>query len=179
MFHNLRVLTFVYITIAEMGFLTACRSGVNSVKKDDTTVVLQILLDSAFYKNRLAAAAQSNPSDPLTDTIIFMQNDILTRHLPKTLPNRQLTEDEMCKLMVTHQTNHLQFLELDEFIKSPNGYRTALGTHCMWRGSVSGEPDQRTATLCEREKYCNSVLYMNISKIGNTLTGSRFQIMTY
>ena len=113
MFHNLRMLTITGITITEILFLVACHSNAGSVKKDDTTAALQVLLDSAFYKHRLAIAAQAHLSDSLRDTIIIKRNDILVHHLPKNLLHKLLTEDEMCELMPAHQTSNLQFIELE------------------------------------------------------------------
>ena len=85
----------------------------------------------------------------------------------------------MCELMAKRKASGLQFLELDEFIKTPNGYRTALGTHCMYKGIELDEPRETPHTVCERDKYCNAVLDMDIIKRGNNLTGSKFTIMTY
>ena len=160
-------------TILGAIFFSSCHSSVNHYKKDDTTVALKILLDSAFYKPRLV------PPGSFSDTIIFQYNDILVHYLPKQLSYKLLKEDEMCRFMAVRKISHLQFLSLEEFIKTSNGYRTALGTHCVWRGAFTVEPDQRTDTLCEREKYCNAVFYMDVRKTGSTLTGSRFRIMTY
>ncbi len=103
----------------------------------------------------------------------------MSRHLPNNLPHKLLTEDEMCELMATHQTSGLQFLELDEFIKIPNGYRTALGIHCMWKGTEQTLPDGILHSVCQREKYCNAVLSMDVTKRGNKLTGSKFGLVTY
>ena len=176
---SLRILITICIVIAAIIFLPACHSGVTSLKRNDTTSVLQILLDSAFYKNGLATAAQVNLHDPLKDTVIFKRNEILTHHLPKNWRYRLLTEDEMCELMSIHKAANLHFLELDEFAKIANGYRVALGIHCMFRGTSVKEPEGTSQTACERDKYCNAVLYMDIIKSGNSFIGNKFSIADY
>ena len=85
----------------------------------------------------------------------------------------------MCQLMATHKWSNLQFLELDDFVKISNGYHTALGTHCMWRGVEETEPDETPHSVCKREKYCNVVLNMDVTKKGNIFTGSKFTLFTY
>ncbi len=179
MLRNLKMLVVTCVTLTGIVFFAACQSGAGSVKEDDTTAALRILLDSAFYKDRLGAAPRLDPSWALKDTIIFKRNDILVRHMPKSIPHKFLTEDEMCGVMPADPPNSLQFLELDEFIKTTNGYRTEIGSHCMYKGIEQTEPDGISQSVCEREKYCNAVLHMDIIKRGDNLTGSRFILMTY
>ena len=179
MFCALKTLIISCIAIIEIVCFVACHSSIKSEKKDDTTAVLQILLDSAFYKDRLATAARVDLSGPLRDTTIFMRNSILIDHLPKNLLHKLLSEDEMCELMAAHKLTYLQFLELGEFVKTTHGYQTALGTHCMTKGIMQTEPDGISHPFCEREKYCNAVLYTDVTKKGNNLTGSKFSVMTY
>ncbi len=175
MFCSQKALSIIFISII---FFSACHSTVENKKKDDTTVALKILLDSAFYKQRLATVARVDPSDLLSDTIIFKRNNSLIHHLPKNLRYKLLSEDEMCELMAIHKLTYLQFLEL-EFVKNGTGYKTSIGTHCMSKGIMKTEPDEVSHPFCEREKYCNAVLYMYVTKKGNNLIGSKITIMTY
>lgn len=85
----------------------------------------------------------------------------------------------MCKLMTADKATSLQFFELDEFVKIRNGYRTALGIHCMWRGTIEKEPEGTLRTVCERDKYCNAVLHMDVIKKGSQFIGTRPSLMIY
>lgn len=179
MFDDFKTITIPVIIITGLIFLAACHSEMTGTKENDTTTALKILLDSAFYKNRLARSAQLNISHPFGDTLIFKYSDVLAHHVPETLLYKLLNEDDMCKLMAIRKTSHLQFLELDEFIKTSDGYRTALGTHCMWKGIIVTEPSQSQVDVCKPNKYCNAVLHMNLTKRGNNLSGSKFSLITY
>lgn len=75
MFHNLKVLKIFLITIIGLMFLASCRSNVYSIKDNDTSKVLRILVDSAFYHQRLMAAAQAN-SSTLRKTQLFLSTAI-------------------------------------------------------------------------------------------------------
>jgi hypothetical protein len=175
MFCNLKTLTITYITITAIFFLAACHNNVRSVKKNDTSAVIQILLDSA-HKEQLLTATEL-PS--LKDTLIFKRNDILIRHLPTNLPYKLLSEDEMCKLMATYHLAGLQFVALDKFEKTSNGYHTALGAHCMSGGTEQTDSDETFHSVCEPEKYCNTVLYIDVTKEGNNFAAHKFGLMTY
>ena len=177
--HRMKRQIIIFISVAVIAFSGACRSSARSVRENDTSAVLHILLDSAFYNNRLSTAAQLSPSDPLKDTIIIERASILNQYLSKNLPHKLLSEAEMCAYMAKHQLSNLQFIELGEFVKISNGYQTALGTHCMWRGTSRTEPEGILSVSCEREKYCNAVFSMVITKKANSFTGGKYNIIAY
>lgn len=178
LFQKIKHLAF-FIAIANFIFLMGCHSDTDSVRKDDTTAVLKILLDSALHENGLARAAQLKLSKPFGDTTVFLYNKTLMGHLPKDLPHKLLTEDEICHLMTISNKTDLQFLELDEFVKTSTGYRVALGTHCMWRGAIQNYRHTTSKWICERQKYCNAILNMDLVKHGDNITGGKAIVAIY
>jgi hypothetical protein len=132
---TLRTLSIIILTLT-FWVDTGCNANnVNSkIAKNDTTEVLRILIDSAFYHERLPDFGFLTRNNPFGDTIIFKFDSILVGHLPTNLKYKLLTQDEICSLARLHcyDANHFcTFLKLNSLKKNDNKYEVYLQNQCV------------------------------------------------
>ena len=155
------------IIIFSLILLPRCRNTENRKERvNDTTAVLQILLDSAFYNNRLPNSAALKKPYPFADTIIFKFDSLLHKHLPTHLKYKLLTEAELCSVITIYQNNpngFRYFLELTTFEKTDTAYHAVLESHCLY--------SDNTKSKCEYEKYCNGGIGMTFKRRTQKLEG--------
>ena len=150
------------ITILTCTILFDTGCGVEStdmkVAKNDTTNILKILLDSAFYRQRLPNFSNLKLNNPFGDTIIFKFDSILVGNLPTDLKFKLLTQDQICSLATqsyNNQKSFCNFLELNNFQKTDTTYKVRMETHCL-----EVVVDRIGKATCLTEKYCNGGIEM-------------------
>jgi hypothetical protein len=132
---RLRTLSIIILTLT---FLvdTGCSVDNTNLKvaKNDTTEVLKILIDSAFYHERLPDFSALTRNNPFGDTIIFKFDSILVGHLPTNAKFKLLTQDQICSLATQHYndtTYFCNFLILNSFKKVDTTYEVSLQNQCV------------------------------------------------
>lgn len=104
------------------------------VTKNDTTQVLKILIDSAFYRENLPSFSSLYRNNPFGDTIIIKFDPILVGHLPTHLKYKFLTEDEICSLATQHLSDAYEFctfINLNSFEKVDSTYEINIQNECV------------------------------------------------
>ncbi len=159
-----------------------------TVPDSDTTKIMRLLLDSAFYTHNLPDISALTRNNPFGDTIIF-RNEIyqgdtnISRYFPNNLGDiklKFLTQQQICSLAIglrNDTTNFPNFLEIRSFKKNDTTYEVYLQNTC-----VIPQFDKEGHHLYKKEKLtgidtlpcifgmlCGGGIGMKFTKAGDTL----------
>jgi len=163
---------------------TSCGIDRSSVthSKNDTAQILKILIDSAFYRQRLPDFGRLKRNNPFGDSIIFKFDSNLNGHLPTGQKFKFLTEDQICLLATQYYndtTFFCNFLELNNFKKSDSTFEVSLRSECITPlFDKNGNPrfakdfyKDRVTYKCLFGFLCGGGIHMTFNKQADTLKG--------
>ena len=112
------------------------------VSESDTTKVMKLLLDSAFYRHNLPDISALTQHNPFGDTIlicneIYQGDSNIARYFPVALPNiklKFLKQSQICSLAIQFQNDTTffpNFLEIRGFKKIDTTYQVYLQNTCV------------------------------------------------
>lgn len=170
---------FTFSLLIEAG----CNVGKTNltIAGNDTSQVLKLVIDSAFYHHRLPDYSALTKNNPFHDTIIFKFDSTLVRHLPNDLKCKLLSQDEICSLATRYyndSTYFCNFLKLNNFTKiDDTTYEVSLQNQCvMPLYDKNGRPKFDKDFIQRHSNYkcwfgylCGGGMAMTVIKKGDTL----------
>ncbi|MFL9483158.1 hypothetical protein ACI6Q2_10315 [Chitinophagaceae bacterium LWZ2-11] len=129
-----------FILIVILGIVsiasTSCKTGKRNlnITKNDTTEIFKILIDSAFYRQRIPDYSALKHNNPFGDSIIIRFDSIFIRHLPTDQKFKILTQDQICSLATQCDNDSIHFcnfLEITSFKKIDTAYEISLQNQCV------------------------------------------------
>ena len=175
---TLRILLITLTFSLLLGIGCKAEKPDSKVSKNDTTDIIKILIDSAFYRQkRIPDFSRLTKNNPFGDTIIFKFDSVLLGHLPKQF--KVLTQDEICSLATQYYNDtskFCNFLELNSFKKLDTTYEISLQNQCvMPLYDRNGKPIFRNDFYKDSVKYkcmfgmlCGGGILMSFKKQGDT-----------
>ncbi len=100
---------------------------------------MRLLIDSAFYRDKLPDISALTKNNPFGDTVIF-RNEIyhgeanISKYFPKDLKLKFLKQSEICSLAINlrnDSTDFPNFLEIRSFKKVDTTYEVYLQNTCV------------------------------------------------